>query len=337
MKTAVLGATGMVGQAFLALLSRHPWFEPSVLAASDEREGRLFGESTDWLLPTPLPDLIAEKPLHRFDIQMLRNQKVRIVFSALPSNVAADLEPELADSGFAVFSNAGAMRYRENVPIIIPEINPEECRPEGKHDLSSGGFVITNANCTTTGLALALAPLRKFGIGRIFLSTYQALSGAGRKGFETPELKENVFPRIEGEENKVRREIRKIFSSDFAIYPFCLRVPVPFGHTETVWIDFTGKPSAEDIIEAWKEFRFTDFDLPSLPDTPVRYLGEKGYPQSNMSFEGNPPGMEVYTGRVRIVNGMAGFVFVFNNIIRGAAGGSIANAELFVKLNGGKL
>jgi len=327
----------MVGQAFLLLLSRHPWFTPSVLVASPRREGRLFGDSADWLLPVPLPEMIADKPLHKFDIEHLRSEKARIVFSALPAPVAAEVEPELADRGFAVFSNASAMRYREDVPIIIPEINADECSPEGKHDLRRGGFVITNANCTTTGLALALAPLRKFGIRRIFLSTYQALSGAGKKGFETPELKENVFPRIAGEENKVRREIRKIFSSDFEIYPFCLRVPVPFGHTETVWIDFNQRPSAEDIIEAWNGFRLNDYELPSIPDTPVRYLGEEGCPLSDMSFEGNPPGMEVYTGRVRVTDGMAGFVFVFNNIIRGAAGGSMANAELFVKKYGGEL
>lgn len=327
----------MVGQAFLLLLSRHPWFTPSVLVASPEREGRSFGDCAGWLLPAPLPEMIADKPLYKFDIEHLRSEKVRIVFSALPATVAAELEPELADRGFAVFSNASAMRYREDVPIIIPEINADECSPEGKHDLRRGGFVITNANCTTTGLALALAPLRKFGIRRIFLSTYQALSGAGKKGFETPELRENVFPRIAGEENKVRREIRKIFSSDFEIYPFCLRVPVPFGHTETVWIDFREHPSAEDIIEAWNGFGLTDYELPSIPDTPVRYLGEAGCPQSNMSFEGKPPGMEVYTGRVRVAEGMAGFVFVFNNIIRGAAGGSMANAELFVKKHGGEL
>ena len=337
LKTAVLGATGMVGQAFLMMLNRHPWFEPSVLVASPEKEGRLFTESSSWLLPTPLPESIADMPLQKFDIGMLKREKVRIVFSALPSAVAAELEPELAKGGFAVFSNASAMRYREEVPIIIPEINPGECRPEEKHDLSRGGFVITNANCTTTGLALALAPLRKFGIRRIFLSTYQALSGAGRKGFETPELKKNVYPRIEGEENKVQREIRKIFSSDFEIYPFCLRVPVPFGHTETVWIELNHNPSSGDIIEAWKGFRSTGPELPSLPDNPIIYLGKEGCPQSNMSFGGDPPGMEVYTGRIRTINGMAGFVLVFNNIIRGAAGGSIANAELYVKLSGEEL
>ena len=326
-----------MGQAFLSMLHDHPWFEPSVLVASPGREGSRYDEQTEWLLPSPIPDVIAGRILSSYSVSELRKNGVRIVFSGLPSRVAEKIEPELVENGFAVFSNASAMRYREEVPIIIPEINSRECRPKGVHSLSKRGFVITNANCTTTGLALPLAPLMVFGIRRIFVSTYQALSGAGRSGFSSPELRDNVMPWISGEEEKMEKELRKILSVDFETYPFCVRVPIPFGHLETVWVEFRDIPSAEDITGAWENFRFTDFDLPSLPRLPVKFMGGDSFPQPRMSFRGDPPGMEVFTGRVRRKKNLIGFVLMSNNIVRGAAGGSIANAELFLKLHGGEL
>jgi len=330
-KTAVLGATGLVGQAFVWILSSHGWFDLELLAASAKNTGLPYGEAVRWRLPFEPPSAAAGMRLSSAEPETLQKLGIQAVFSALPSSSAESIEPELSKAGFWIFSNASSMRYLEEVPILIPEINPESIRLISRQGFPEKGFVITNANCTTTGLALALSPLRRFGIKRLFLSTYQALSGAGHHGFENPHFSENAVPWIEGEEEKVTLELDKILGIKAEIFPFCVRIPVPCGHLETVWLELEEDPSLKAIEEAWREFGAKDQGLPSMPRNPVKYLGPDEYPHPKMSFEGNPAGMQVFTGRLKKRGGYSGFVLLSNNLIRGAAGGSVENAELFLR------
>lgn len=336
-KTAVLGSTGLVGQTFIWLLSRHPWFNPVMLTASRAKEGIEYKSGVQWSLPFELPEEKGNIRLSALDYSRLSELGIRIVFSALPSELAASVEPELRDRGFAVFSNASAMRYDKNVPILIPEINSGEIGLITDQGYPERGFVITNANCSTTGLAVALAPLKKFGIKRIFVSTYQALSGAGFAGLSSPELKRNALPWIKDEEEKIINELTKILQIEVEIMPFCVRVDVPYGHLETVWAEFETNPDPEDIKQAWDNFTYKEFDLPSMPSKPVEYIGPPTHPQPSMSFEGNPPGMQVFTGRLKKENNHTGFVLLSNNLVKGAAGGSVQNAELFIRRYGENL
>ncbi len=333
-KTAVLGSTGLVGQTFIWLLSRHKWFSPVLLTASDPKAGIPYKSGVKWALPFEIPQEEGNIILSRCESSKLSELGIKIVFSALPSEIAASVEPELRERGIAVFSNAGAMRYFEDVPILIPEVNSGEIELISEQGYPQKGFIVTNANCSTTGLAVALAPLRKFGILKVFVSTYQALSGAGSGALNSGRLRRNALPWIEGEEEKIKKELKKILGTDADIMPFCVRVDVPFGHLETVWVEFESKPDTEEVAEAWDNFSFSEFDLPSMPDKPVKYLGTRIPPEPKMSFEGTPPGMQVFTGRLKEENGLTGFVLLSNNLVKGAAGGSIQNAELFIERYG---
>ena len=259
-----------------------------------------------------------------------------IVFSALPAAVARDTEPVLRKQGLCVFSNAAAMRYQENVPILIPEVNPEALRLIETQGFPETGFVVTNAICTTTGLAVALGPLRRFEIQEVFVSTYQSISGAGHPGLSALDIGANTIPFISGEEEKLPKELRKILGVSAAVYPFCVRVPIPFGHLETLWLRFEQDVTEQDVLEAWQGFTVDTSGMPSLPGRPVAYCPERDLPQHKQAFWGRPPGMQVFTGRLRSKGKYIGFALLVNNIIKGAAGGSIANAELFVRAYGGE-
>lgn len=287
-------------------------------------------------MPCSMPGYIKDLKLSSLSIEAIKNSGCKILFSALPSDLAAKLEPELRKEGFYIFSNAGAMRREENVPILIPETNAESLQSIENQGFPGKGFVVTNANCSTTGLALALAPLRSFGIEEITVSTYQSISGAGYPGMSAMDIQGNLIPHISGEEEKMVYETCKILGIDPVILVSCVRVPVKFGHLETVWLKFTDTPSLADVKEAWKNFK-ADFVSHSTPKKPVIYIEDETQPQPAISFEGNPGGMTVYTGRLRKENGKIGFVLLVNNIIRGAAGGSVQNAELFIEKYGGSL
>lgn len=332
--TAILGATGVVGQVFVQMLTHHQWFVPTVITGSDSRAGKYYGDEVQWVLPDPLPEAAAAIKLEPPDIDLLKKRNVKIVFSALPAHVAKILEPELREKGFYVFSNAGALRYDDDVPILIPEVNPETLGWIKRQGFPAKGFVVTNANCSTTGLAVALAPLKKFGIKEVFVSTYQAVSGAGYPGLPALDIMGNTIPYIQKEEEKMVIELRKILQTDAAVYPHCVRVPVPFGHLETVWLTFENEVDTNEILEAWKTFEFENADTPSLPRHPVVYRDNPLFPQSKMSFWGTPSGMQLFTGRLRKENGRTGFTLLVNNLVKGAAGGSIANAELFINKYG---
>ena len=328
-KVAVIGATGAVGQVFMWMLSDHPWFELSYVTASAARVGQEYGKTVHWVMPFEMPESIKTMEVREMSIPQMKESGVKIVFSALPASVAKEAEPMLREAGFYVFSNAAAMRYDSNVPILIPDTNIEQLELIKKQGYPETGFCVTNANCVTTGLAMALAPLRKFGIKTITINSYQSVSGAGYPGLSSFDITDNCIPYIGGEEEKIEKEIKKILSIDPDVYAYTVRVPVMFGHLETVWLDFEKDVEIDDVISAWENFKEAN-DLPSTPAQPVVYSPEPTFPQPKYAFWGTPKGMVVYTGRLKKKNGKIGFVLLVNNIVKGAAGGSIQNAEAFV-------
>lgn len=332
-KVAVIGATGAVGQVFMWKLAEHPWFEVAYATASASRSGQSYAETTHWILPIEMPKAIHNITMKEFNIQSMKDEGVQIVFSALPAGVAREAEPQLRANGLYVFSNAAAMRYDSNVPILIPEANYEKLDLIRDQGYPQTGFVVTNANCVTTGLAVALAPLKKYGIKTIQLNSYQSISGAGYPGLSSLDIQDNCIPFISGEEEKIEKEIKKILSIDPEVYAFTVRVPVMFGHLETVWLELEQDIEPEDIVKAWADFKVVS-DLPSTPELPVVYSAEKTFPQPKSAFWGTPRGMVVFTGRIKKQGNKIGFVLMVNNIVKGAAGGSVQNAELFVKQYG---
>ena len=311
------------------MLADHPFFNLSFVSASPSKRNKKISEVLNWLLPYPpptnIPDMILEEP----DYRLLEAAGISIVFSALPSDVAIDIEPILREKGMKVFSNSGAMRREHDVPILIPEANLDSICNIKKQRNKNKGFIITNANCSTTGLAIALAPLKKFEISKIFVSTYQSISGAGYPGVSSADILNNAVPHIPNEEEKIIFELKKILDIDAEIYPHCVRIPTIYGHLENVWVEFGHDISPGQVIKAWNEFKLEDYNLPSLPDKPVVYCEEPDMPQPRMSFYGTPPGMQVFTGRARKQSNLIGFSLLINNIVRGAAGGSILNAEIY--------
>ncbi len=333
-KVAIIGSTGAVGQVFMWMLADHPWFEIAYVTASAARIGQRYGDSVHWVIPFEIHPSAADMELREFNLDAMREAGVKIVFSGMPAEIAKSTEPELRANGFYVFTNAGALRYEDYVPILIPEANYSSLDMIKKQGYPESGFVVTNANCVTTGLAMALAPLKVHGIQEINLSTYQSVSGAGYPGLSSFDITDNVIPYISKEEEKIEQEIKKILSIDPIVFAYCVRVPVMFGHLMTVWLKFEEDVEIEDIIRDWDEFTLPEKGLPSSPEKPVIYNSDQTFPQPKYAFWGNPKGMVVYTGRVKKKNGKIGFTLMVNNVVKGAAGGSIQNAELFVKQYG---
>lgn len=329
-KVAVIGATGAVGQVFMWMLADHPWFEVVYLTASAARINQAYASTVHWLLPFEMPHSIRDRVISEFSAETMKNRGVQIVFSALPTNVAAEAEPLLREKGFYVFSNASAMRSFKNVPILIPEANLETLDLIEDQGYPEKGFVVTNANCVTTGLAMAVAPLRKFGIKEISVCSYQSVSGAGYPGLSSFDITDNCIPYIGGEEEKIEAEIKKILSIDPIVDAYCVRVPVMFGHLEAVWLTLEQDVSTEEIVKTWDEFREVPH-LPSTPERPVLYDNSNTSPQPKHAFWGDPKGMVVYTGRLKKRGNRIGFVLLVNNLVKGAAGGSIQNAEAFIE------
>ncbi len=333
-KVAVIGATGAVGQVFMWMLADHPWFDIEYITASAARIGQEYGNSVHWVIPFEIPEHIKPIVIKEYDLDVMKDAGVKIVFSAMPADVAKTAEPELRENGFYVFSNAGAMRYEKNVPIIIPEANLESMELIREQGYPESGFVVTNANCVTTGLAIALAPLRKHGIKEISVSTYQSVSGAGYPGLSSFDITDNVIPYIAQEEEKIEKEIKKILTIDPDVYAYSVRVPVMFGHLEAVWLTLEEDVDVDDIIRDWDGFVINESGLPSSPVKPVVYDPDNTFPQPKYAFWGTPKGMVVYTGRVKKKNNKIGFTLMVNNVVKGAAGGSIQNAEAFVQMYG---
>ncbi len=330
----ILGATGSVGQKFVELLSDHPWFKISDLAASERNSGKKYKEAVNWIQSTPLSDKIGSIKLKKCEPEL----DSKILFSALDASVAGEIETEFAKRGYFVISNAKNHRFDPEVPLIIPEVNPDHITLIKNQ--RTKGAIITNPNCSTIGLTLALKPIQdKFGINKVNVVTMQAISGAGYPGLPSMDIIENVVPYISGEETKMETEPLKILgtyyengivNSDMKISAQCNRVPVIDGHTECVQIALDKKTGLDEIIRCWKEFKALpqELNLPSAPMNPILYLSEANYPQPKIhrNVDG---GMAVSIGRLRECSIFDfKFVVLSHNTIRGAAGGTILIAEL---------
>ncbi len=333
-QVAILGATGSVGQRFIELLINHPWFEVAELAASDRSAGKKYSEATNWIMQTPLPEKFANMIVKKCE----PNLESKIAFSGLDASVAGEIESDFAKNGYYVVSNARNHRFDEDVPLMIPEVNPDHLDLLKSQNYKGG--IVTNPNCSTIGMVLALKPLYDaFGLEAVNVVTMQAVSGGGYPGVPSLDIIDNVVPFIGGEENKMETEPLKILgklssnkieNAHFKISAQCNRVAVIDGHLETVQVKFKNKPSAEEIIKVWKEFKSVpqELDLPSAPEYPIVYFYEDKYPQPKI-HRNIDKGMAASIGRLRECPLFDyKFVVLSHNTIRGAAGGTILIAEL---------
>lgn len=332
---AVLGATGSVGQKFIELLSNHPWFEIIELCASNKSAGKKYKSAVDWFMKTDLPEKIGEIEVKN----CIPNLNSKIVFSGLDSSIAGEIETEFANKGYIVISNSKNHRMDEDVPLLIPEINPDHLELINFQKFGKG-CIVTNPNCSVIGLALALKPLLdNFGIEEVNVSTMQAISGAGNPKTVKLDIEDNVIPFINGEEEKVELEPLKIFGklengkisiNNFKIGAQCNRVDVTDGHTECVQVKLKKKVTVKEIKNAWQEFKGEPqkLSLPSAPEKPLHYFDDQIYPQPK--YQRNlENGMAVALGRLR-EDPLFDYKFVLlsHNTARGAAGGAILCAEL---------
>lgn len=351
---AIIGATGAVGQRFIQLLANHPTFEIVGLGASDRSEGKRYAEAAHWILDTEIPADVRDTVLigSNADAMSRLSTKPRFVFSALPNDLAKDIEPAFAQAGMVVFSNASYYRMTPDVPLIIPEINWQHLNliKAQREKRGWSGGIVCNTNCTVSGPALSLRPLHEaFGIRRVFTVSMQAISGAGYPGVPALDIYDNVVPFIKNEEEKVEQEAQKLLGNlgdgriDTATFPVsahCNRVAVIDGHMVTLSVELETKASAEDAARVMRDFRCTmTAGLPTAPAQPILVRDEPDRPQprkDRLSGEGRSAGMPVVVGRVRHEplfgeNGVK-YMTLAHNTIRGAAGGSILNAEVFVKM-----
>ncbi|HEY2496843.1 MAG TPA: aspartate-semialdehyde dehydrogenase [Candidatus Angelobacter sp.] len=337
----ILGATGTVGQRFIQLLADHPWFEITWLAASDRSAGKSYADAAKWNLATPLPARIAAMKVFP---SAPDKSTPKLVFAALDATAAQQIEPAFAEAGHAVVSNSSAFRMAEDVPLIIPEVNGDHVPliKTQKWFKANGGFMVTNPNCSAIGLVLALAPLhRRFGIDKIFVATMQAISGAGYPGVPSMDILGNVIPYIAKEEDKMEAETRKLLGSlnnagagvtpaDLVLSAHCNRVAVEDGHTESVSLKLRKPAQAEEIIEAWNEFRCLPqkLKLPTAPEQPIIYETAPDRPQPRLD-RNRGRGMSAVVGRLRPCNIFDWkFTVLSHNTIRGAAGAAVLNGEL---------
>ena len=335
LEVGILGATGVVGQQFVARLARHPWFRPTWLAASERSEGKAYSVSAPWRLAVPIPDALAPMTVEA----CTPGRGPKVVFSALDASVAGDIEQAFAAAGHFVVSNARNYRMDPLVPLLIPEVNADHLSivPEQQRQKGWKGAIVTNPNCSTIVLALALAPLRTFDLRTVIVSTMQAVSGAGYPGVPSLDILGNVVPFIGGEEEKIESETLKILGRQGGRTPHPAtisahtnRVAVLDGHIMTVSADFGAKPSIEDIVAAFEAFRGRpqELDLPSAPKPPIIVAREPNRPQPRLDSD-RGDGMAVTVGRVRPCPAThAKFVALGHNTVRGAAGAAILNAEL---------
>jgi aspartate-semialdehyde dehydrogenase len=340
-RVGILGATGTVGQRFIQLLEGHPQFELTALAASDRSQGKSYSEACAWRLPGEMPQSVrslkVEPPKPPLDCE--------IVFSSLPGDIARETEEGFASAGYAVISNSSALRMDEDVPLLIPEINYEHLALLDVQRARRGfdkGFIVTNPNCSTIALALALAPLHaRFRVEAVVATTMQAISGAGYPGVASLDITDNVLPYIGGEEEKVETESQKILgrldggrieSAPFAVSAQCHRVNVTDGHTVAVRVKLAREAGIEEVRETFSSYTSLpqELKLHSAPTRPVIVRDEDDRPQPRLDRDAGA-GMSVTVGRIRTDNVLDyRFVALSHNTVRGAAGAAILNAELLV-------
>jgi aspartate-semialdehyde dehydrogenase len=334
----ILGATGMVGQQFIALLAAHPWFKVEWLGASQRSEGKAFRDAAAWRLPHHLPEDVARRTIDA----ATPGRAPKLVFSGLDSSVAGEIEAAFAREGHIIVSNSRNYRMDATVPLMIPEINADHLALLDVQEAACGwkGRIVTNPNCATVVLAMALAPLRPFGLETTIVTTLQAISGAGYPGVPSWDIIGNIIPHIGGgEEEKVETETQKILGTlsngKIEFHPVRLsatttRVPVQNGHTGSISVGLEQRPTPEAIIDAWTTFKGRPqvLDLPSAPPRPIVYLTEANRPQPLLDVN-RDGGMTITVGRLRPCPLFDyKFVALGHNTIRGAAGAAILNAEL---------
>jgi aspartate-semialdehyde dehydrogenase len=330
----VLGATGMVGQQFITRLANHPWFKVSWLAASERSEGKAYADAAPWRLAAPMPDAVRAMTVDA----CVPGRGPKVVFSALDAKAADEIEHQFAAAGHVVLSNARSHRMDPLVPLLIPEVNAEHLSLLERQRQSKNwkGVVITNPNCATVVLAMALAPLRQFGVRRVSVTTMQAVSGAGYPGVPSLDILGNLIPFIGGgEEDKIETETQKILGTAEARHPAVVsaqvnRVPVIDGHTMTVSVELESNPDVAAVTEAMRTFRGRpqELGLPTAPNPALNVMAEVNRPQPRMDADLGG-GMTVSIGRIRTCPVLTHkFVALGHNTIRGAAGASVLNAEL---------
>ncbi len=338
LEVGVLGATGTVGQQFAHLLAGHPWFRISWLAASQRSEGLRYGDAA-WRLSVPMPEEVRDLKVDT----AAPGRGPRLLFSALDSSVAGPLEAELAAAGHIVVSNARNHRMSADVPLLVPEINPDHLSLLSEQRRAHGwpGAIVTNPNCSTVFLAMVLAALRPLSPAKVTVTTLQAVSGAGYPGVASLDILGNVVPNIDGEEAKMESETRKILGRlrqdrvephEVVISAQTTRVPVLNGHTELISVGFDKRPGRADVLAALKDFSGVPQKraLPTAPPQPIVYLDQADRPQPRLDVD-RDGGMVVYVGRLRECPVLDyKLVALGHNTVRGAAGAAILNAELMV-------
>lgn len=345
-KTVVLGCTGLVGNEFVRLLDDHPYFELSLLTASGRSAGKAFAEAAVDRQGPPLRAGTRAQVIRETTIEAVVQSGARIVFSALPAGIAAELEAELRRRGLFVFSNAGAHRMDPLAPLLVPEVNPGHLELARWQQRDHAGFIVTNPNCVVAGLALALKPLMALQAQAVTVTTFQAVSGGGRRGVAAWEILGNVVPYIAGEEEKIERETRKILGHladgrvcdhELEIFPSCSRVAVREGHLQSVSVEFAAAVGLDAVENALSGFTALpqQMSLPTAPRRPIIVRNEADRPQPALDVNAGEPerarGMAVTIGRLRRQGRRGSFFLLVNNTVRGAAGGSILNAELAVR------
>lgn len=336
-EVGILGATGTVGQRFVQLLENHPWFELTWVAASDRSAGKRYGDAMAWQLEGAPPARIADLTVE----ECVPGRGPKLVFSSMGSDQAGPIEGAFAEAGHQVVTNSGHFRMAPDVPLLVPEINPEHLGLlETQKQRGWQGSVLTNPNCAAVVLVVPLAPLRKFGLKRLVVTTFQAVSGAGYPGVPSLDILGNVIPYIGGsEEEKVESESQKILGTfaggrieplPLAISASCNRVATIDGHMISVSVEFDHKPGREELLQAMAEFRGLpqERELPSAPKQPIHLMSELNRPQprKDANLEG---GMATSVGRLRDCPVFHyKFTALSHNVLRGAAGAALLNAEL---------
>ncbi|MFN0103724.1 MAG: aspartate-semialdehyde dehydrogenase [Bryobacteraceae bacterium] len=333
----VLGATGMVGQHFVKFLRNHPRFQLTWVGASDRSAGKKYRDATSWRLDGTMPETTADLTVE----ECKPGNAPKLVFSATDASVATEIERAFAGAGHLVVSNSRNHRMDDDVPLLVPEVNADHLEVAALQKATRGwdGLIVTNPNCSTIVLTMALGPLAQFGIQRVVVTTLQAISGAGYPGVASMDITANVVPYIGGEEEKMEIETQKIMGSVSGgrIVPLaarvsahCNRVPVVDGHTVTVSVEFASKPSLADVRNAFDSFRGKPqlLNLPSAPARPVIYMEQQDRPQPRRDVE-RERGMAVFVGRLRECPVFdCKFIALGHNTVRGAAGAAVLNAEL---------
>jgi aspartate-semialdehyde dehydrogenase len=341
---AVLGASGLVGSRFVYTLEDHPWFSIELMCGSEGSAGSTLRRASQAARDLNLRNGTLDTVLVPPDPDAISAAGVRVAFSAMPAEHAGPIEARLAQSGVAVFSNARSHRYDPHVPILVPEINPTHMGLVGEAEAVFGaGFIVCNSNCTTSGVVMAIAPLMRWGIEEVTISSYQALSGAGLPGPGAIDMMGNVLPHIPGEEEKVREETLKILGTfqdrdvtpaPFGVHATCVRVPTPHGHLLSLQLILREEPSEQDVRRAMHNFTGVpqQLGLPTAPERPLVVRLEDDRPQPRLDIlaggPGRAEGMAVSVGRVRVEGHRVRILALVHNLVRGAAGGSVLNAEL---------